>query len=71
MVLREASLRALFWSGKNEPKRSEANQKISKKRGAKIRVKIVWYFDAKLRFALFTYIFIRLASLRLIFFVPK
>ena len=54
--------------GNKEPKRSEANQKISKKARSEAsrRSTNQFYFDAKLRSALFTYFLIRLASLRLI-----
>ena len=57
------ALLASFWCGNNEPKRSEANQKISKKREAKLRVEEPKknYFDPKLRFALFTYFLTRFA----------
>ena len=65
------ALLALFRYEKNEPKRSEANENISKKREAKLRVKIPNNFDANLCSALFTYFLIRLASLRLIISVPK
>ena len=60
------ALLASFWYGNKEPKRSEANQKIRKKRKSKLRVEVPnnFYFDANLCFALFTNFLIRLASLR-------
>ena len=58
------ALLASFRYGNNEPKRSEANQKISKKREAKLRVEVPNYF-------ILTYFLIRLASLQLIISVIK
>ena len=46
------ALIASFWYGNNEPKRSEANQKISKKREANIRVKIKLFGTSTRSFAI-------------------